>query len=192
MNTPKFKTQRLILRGIKSDDLFGYSEILSDLETMRLFGGATLRNDLEIIDLVDTIRKERERNISFFWSIIPKIEKEFAGFVRLMNYESIYFDTSYQSMGDYKNSLDFSKYINRKGWEIEYVLLKKFRRNGFMTETLNAILEFASNEKLFPIYAKVNSIDNLATIKLLQKNTFLEVLPLMSKDGKLGMIYERK
>ena len=45
MSTPKLKTERLILRGIKSNDIFGYSEILTDKETMKLFGGPTLGSD---------------------------------------------------------------------------------------------------------------------------------------------------
>lgn len=192
MSTPKFKTDRLILRGIKSNDIFGYSEILSNAETMKLFGGPTLGSDLEMINFVQQMQKEREKNISFFWSIVPKIEKEFAGFVRLMNYESMYFDSSYQSMGDYKDSSEFRKYIDRKGWEIDYALLERYRGNGIMTEAVTTILNFAISEGLSPIYAKVNSMENLATIKVLQKNDFKELLPQMGQEGKLGMIYKKE
>ena len=66
MSTPKLKTERLILRGIKSNDIFGYSEILTDMETMKLFGGPTLSSDLEMINFVQQMQKEREQNISLF------------------------------------------------------------------------------------------------------------------------------
>lgn len=192
MNTPKLKTDRLILRGIKSNDIFGYSEIFSDSETMKLFGGSILGSDLEMIDVVRRTKKERENNISFFWSIVPKIEKEFAGFIRLMNYESDYFDLSYRSMGEHKNSSEFKKYIDRAGWEMDYALLKRYRGQGYMTEVIKHILDYAVMENMQPIYAKVNSMENIATIKVLQKNNFIELLPQMGKNGKLGMIYKKK
>ena len=46
--TPKLSTEKLILREIKINDLFGIYEIMSDDETMKLFGGPVLKNDLEI------------------------------------------------------------------------------------------------------------------------------------------------
>ncbi|MBI1228337.1 MAG: GNAT family N-acetyltransferase [Bacteroidetes bacterium] len=192
MNTPKINTDRLILRGIKSNDIFGYSEIFSDQETMELFGGPITGSDLEMIDVVQRMQKERENNISYFWSIVPIVEKEFAGFIRLMNYQSGYFDLSYQSMGEHINSPEFRKHIDREGWEVDYALLKRFRGYGYMSEALNSILKFANDEYLSPIYAKVNSMENLATIKVLKKNEFSEVLPQMSKGGKIGMIYKKE
>jgi [ribosomal protein S5]-alanine N-acetyltransferase len=190
MNTPKLTTDRLILRAIKSNDIFGYSEIFSDKETMKLFGGPISGSDLEMIDVVQRMQKEREANISFFWSIVPIIEKEFAGFIRLMNYQSSYFDLSYQSMGVLKDSPEFKEHIDRLGWEMDYALLKRFRGNGYMSEAINTILNFAADENLSPIYAKVNSLENMATIKVLKKNGFRELLPQMSESGKTGMIYK--
>ena len=138
------------------------------------------------------MQKEREQNISFFWSIVPKFEKEFAGFIRLMNYESKYFDSSFRSMGEHKDSIEFKSYIDRKGWEVDYALLERYRGKGIMTEALITIFDFALNEGLRPIYAKVNSMDNSATIKVLLKNNFKELLPQMGEGGKLGMIYKKE
>jgi RimJ/RimL family protein N-acetyltransferase len=47
----KIVTDRLTLREIKSKDIFGYSEIFSDKETMEQFGASTINNDLEIKNL---------------------------------------------------------------------------------------------------------------------------------------------
>jgi RimJ/RimL family protein N-acetyltransferase len=41
----KIVTDRLTLREIKSKDIFGYSEIFSDKETMEQFGASTINND---------------------------------------------------------------------------------------------------------------------------------------------------
>jgi len=192
MKTPKIKTERLILREIKPKDIFGYSEILADKETMNLYGGSTLGSDLEIKNFVNQMRKQRIQNFSFFWSIVPKIENEFTGFIRLLNYESKYYDLSYGSMGEYRDSTEFNSYIKRQGWEVDYALLERHRGKGFMTEAIIAILDFAKIENLQPIYAKVNSMENIPTIRVLEKNNFQELLPQMGKDGKLGMIYKKE
>ncbi len=81
--TPKLSTQRIMLREIKANDIFGYYEILSDKETMNQFGGPVMDNDIDRKDIVTRMKVEREKNISYFWSIILQDEKEFIGFVRL-------------------------------------------------------------------------------------------------------------
>jgi len=191
MITQKLKTNRLILRGIKSDDVFGCFEILSDTETMILYGGVGLSSDLEIANFISTIRKQEADNIGFFWSIITQLDKEFIGFIKLMNYESSYFDMSYAAMGELRNSPEFKEYVDRKGWEINYVLLKEYRGFGYMTEAINAIVEFATIENLNPIYAKVVSISNKSTIRVLQKNNFSELIQTISDDSQMGMLYKR-
>lgn len=190
MSTPKLKTDRLILRGIKSDDIFGFADIFSDDETMKLFGSTTISNDLDFSKTVTDIQKEREKNISFFWSIIPKSERDFAGFIRLKSYQSFYFDSSYSVLGDFKDSEEFKRDIDRNGWELDYALIKKFRNNGYMSEALNAVVDFIQVENLYPIYAKVNSLENEATVRVLKKNKFSELFPQINRQRKLGMIYK--
>ena len=75
--TPKLLTERLILREIKGNDIFGYYEILSDPQTMKLFGGPFLTNDLDNKDFVQRMKSEREKGISYLWTITLKEEKEF-------------------------------------------------------------------------------------------------------------------
>ena len=63
--TPKLSTEKLILREIKINDLFGIYEIMSDDETMKLFGGPVLTNDLEIKDFIQIVKSEREDGFLF-------------------------------------------------------------------------------------------------------------------------------
>ena len=184
-------TNRLTLRAIKSKDIFSYSELFSDKETMKLIGGLPLTNDLDIKNVIYQIKKEEDEGISIFWTITLSNEKEFIGFVRLMNYNSIYYDLSFDIMGDLKNSPLLLKYIDRKnGWEIDYALLKDHRNQGIMTEALSAVQNFCIENKLSPIYAKVNNIENKATISVLLKTNFFELIPQTSNEGGLGMIYK--
>jgi RimJ/RimL family protein N-acetyltransferase len=189
--TPKLLTARLILREIKGNDIFGYSEILSDPETMKLFGGPLLTNDLDNSDFVQRMKAERENGISYFWSITLKEEKEFIGFVRLMSYSSGYYDASFSSIGEHRFDVEFLKYFDRvNGWEIDYILNKSQRNKGIMSEAVGVVLEFCKAENLSPIYAKVNSMTNIATVKVLSHHKFVDHLPQI--DPKLLEKYDYK
>ncbi len=189
--TPKLLTERLILREIKGNDIFRYSETLSDHETMKLFGGSLLTNDLDNKDFVQRMKVERDKGISYFWTITLKEEKEFIGFVRLMSYSSDYYDNSFSSIGEHRFDSEFLKYFDRtNGWEIDYALIKSERNKGIMREAVGAVLEFCKTENLSPIYAKVNSMSNTATVKVLRHYKFADHLPQI--DPKLLEKYDTK
>lgn len=196
--TPKLFTERLILREIKGNDIFGFYEILSDPHTMKQFGGPVLTNDLDNKDFVQRMKSEREKGISYFWTITLKEEKEFIGFIRLMSYSSDYYDASFSSIGEHRFDSEFLKYIdivNRyidrvNGWEIDYALIKSQRNKGIMREAVRAVLEFCEKENLSPIYAKVTSMTNIATVKVLRRHNFQDHLPLV--DTKLLEKYDAK
>lgn len=180
MTTPKLSSEALILREIKSNDIFGYYQILSDAETMQQFGGPVLDNDLDRKDMVMKMRVEREQNKSFFWTITLRDEKEFIGFVRLFSYNSEYYDLSFSAMGERRYDEEFLKEVDReKGWEIDYALLREYRNKGIMTEAVSMVLNFCSEINLSPIYAKINSLKNQASERVLVSNSFSRLMPLI-------------
>lgn len=202
--TPKLTTERLILREIKGNDIFGIYEIMSDAETMKLFGGPILTNDLQIKDYVQLMKSEREEGISYFWSITLREEKEFVGFVRLMSYNSYYYDFAFSSLGEARFDNEFLEYFDRsKGWEIDYALIRHQRNKGIMFEAIGTVLEFCKTQNICPIYARVNSMANLPTVKILRRHNFQEHLPQVApillenngaktiiKKNEIGMIFK--
>lgn len=186
----KLVTDRLSLRDVKSKDIFGYTELFSDKDTMKQFGGPPIQNDLGVANIIEQKRREEEKGISFFWTITLSDEREFIGFIRLMSYSSIYFDLSFEAMGDLRNHPELLNYIDKKGWEVDYALLKEYRNNGIMTEALAAVLDYCDENDMSPVYAKVNSLENKSTISVLNKSNFSELLPQASHEGALGMIYK--
>lgn len=62
----KLVTDNLTLREIKAKDVFGYSELFADKETMDLFGGPTVNNDLEISDVIATKEKNMKMGLHYF------------------------------------------------------------------------------------------------------------------------------
>lgn len=188
--TPKLTTFRLILREIKGNDLFGYNEIVSDTETMKLFGGRIL-NELDNRDFIERMKIERGKGISYFWTITLKEEKEFIGFVRLMSYNSIYYDASFEALGEHKFDDEILKYFDRKNaWEIDYALLKNQRNKGIMAEAVEAVMKFCQMEQISVIFAKVKSLKNEATIRVLENNNFHACLPQI--DNKIFKNYDVK
>jgi RimJ/RimL family protein N-acetyltransferase len=193
---PKLKSERLTLREIKNTDIFGYYEIFSDSETMKLFGGHVLRNDIGNKDFIQQMKSERENGILFLWTITFKEEKEFIGFVRLRSYNSYFYDISFSSMGEHRFDDEFLEYFDRdNGWEIDYALVKRHRNKGLMLEALREVIKFCRASNISPIYAKVNSIANSASIKVLRNCDFREHVPLINpkllKTNELQKTFEK-
>jgi RimJ/RimL family protein N-acetyltransferase len=180
---PKLLTPRLILREMKFNDIFGYYEMRSDKETMQLFGGPMLMNDIEIRDIVERLRSESESGISYFWTIVLKEEREFIGYVRLVSYASDYFFRSFGISAESEYYGELLKYFDRKnGWEMTYALLKDERNKGIMREALPAVLGYCEINNIGPIYAKVNHLTNKPSINVLRRNNFKEYLPIVDNS----------
>ncbi len=168
----KIITDRLTLRAIKPKDIYGYSAIYGDNETMSMFGGTVASSDLDFRDIVLNIKTNVKNGHLKFWAITYSDEREFIGFVRLLSYESFYFDKSFESMGNVKDSIEFSRYVNRNnGWELDYALLKEYRNKGVMSESIEAIIRSCIDEDCTNIYAKINRLENIASIDLLPCET---------------------
>lgn len=202
--TPKLITNRLTLRGIKANDVFGYIEIRSDKETMELLHGPILTNDSEYKDFVQRMKAEREKGKSYFWTITLQEVNEFIGFIRLMSYKSEYYDHAFSSIGNHRFDDEFLRYFDREnGWELDYALLKNYRNQGIMKEAVNQLLKFCEDESIYPIYGRLNHLSNIASLKVLKHYNFKEHLPLtdlellkesnieeMVEKGRIGMIYK--
>jgi len=188
---PKLQTNRLQLRPLKKKDIFNHTELFSDKETMELFGGKMLDNILKINDLIQDNTREFDAGYSIFWAITLKEEKEFIGFVRLMSYDSYYFDASYSFLGNQKYNQKFLSYIDKdNGWEMDYALLKTYRNKGIMSEATKSVISFCKETNKLPLYAKVNNLKNIATVSILKKINFQELIPQVTKSNEYGMIYK--
>lgn len=185
MKAPKFISERLILRAIKANDIFDIAEIVSDKETSELFGGIEKENDLYMFNFVELIQEDRQANTSFFWSITMKENLDFIGFIRLISCQSE--DSNINNLlylEGYTDSTD------NNGWEIDYVLLKPYRGNRYMSESINVILNFAINERLLPMYARVQSVKNKSSIAILKKYGFKDLFPITNVKNEIGMLYK--
>ena len=180
----------MTLREIKIKDIFGYSELFSDRETMRLFSGRELTNDLDIKNIVISTREDNNNGDLISWTVTETPMNEFIGFIRLMSYNSHHFEKSY---GAIEGLAKWDKFIGsidrRNGWELDYAILNNYRNKGFMSEALSAILLFCDTNGIKPLYAKVNGAENKATISVLLKNGFSKHSQQLTGEGDSKMLY---
>lgn len=178
----RIETENLVLRKLKLEDLFGYYEFKSDFDTMQLFGGRSIHYDKELQDFITFINEDSSKGNLLFWTITLKGMNEFIGFFRAIKYDSHLFGQSFYEVEKYAESTEFKISVDRKnGWEIDYALLPKFRGKGIMSEAADAILKYMLRDLYIKvIYAKVASIKNESSIKVLKKNLFTELFPVFN------------
>ncbi len=107
-------------------------------------------------------------------------------------------------MGDHINDGEFLSLVDKlNGWEIDYALLPKFRNKGIMSEAVELVIDYCNENFILPIYAKVNSLKNEASVKVLINNSFDKLMPLIAdpellktkdidtiiRDKDLGMMF---
>ncbi len=144
------ETERLILKSIGSDDRAFILDMFSDDAVNKyLFDAEPLQNLEEADEIIDFYIQPEPRN-QHRWIIIRKEDNLKIG-----------------TCGFHCWDTNLSKV------EIGYDLKKVFHGNGYMTEALQELIEFASNEM------KVNTInaciytENVKSIKLVQKFGFI-------------------
>lgn len=74
--------------------------------------------------------------------------------------------------------------FNESKYEIAYALHPDYWNKGWMTQIVDQFISYLHREKhIMELYAEVN-IKNIASIKILEKNTFIKVEKYYNKDHK--------
>ena len=149
---PIIETERLTLRKIEESDSNAILFLLSDKTINKFSKRPEDRGKINISDTIkhiQKINKETENNQSIAWGIALKDSKGIIGTICLWNFSE-----------NYKNA------------EIGYNLKPTFQRKGFMSEALNAVIEFGFAElKIARIVAYTHN-QNERSKKLLARNGF--------------------
>jgi RimJ/RimL family protein N-acetyltransferase len=123
MNIPIIKTERLILRSYKMDDLDAYAKMCSDSETMKFIGGNTLNYE-QTLENMAVIQGHWMLRGYGIWAIECVQTGAFIGRAGLLN---LY------------------------GWpgiEVCWALSPDHRGKGYATEAVNATIDWAFNNKV--------------------------------------------
>lgn len=145
------ETERLILKNIGSDDRAFILDMFSDDAVNKyLFDSEPLQNLEEADEIIDFYIQPEPRN-QHRWIITRKEDNLKIGTCGFHCWDT-----------------------NLSNVEIGYDLKKAFHGNGYMTEALQELIEFASNEmKVKTINACIYT-DNVDSIKLVQKFGFIK------------------
>jgi len=140
------ETERLILRCLDFCDAGHLFRLRSDPEYAELFGWKPYTS---IEQANDRIRRCRDDNSCYVFSVVPKISAEAAGGLCLWN-------------------IDYNKKIAEIGYDLE----KEHRGKGYALEACGAVLRFAFNELKMETVTAFPSVKNQPSIKLLRKLGF--------------------
>jgi len=156
---PILETPRLILRQINLSDAVSIQKNLSDARTVMYSNTNQPPTREEVEKIIKVWEKRFEKQQGIRWGITKRGSNKVIG-----------------SCG-YKNLTHDNKHA-----EIGYEILVNYRRQGLMSEALNAVIRFGiETMQLNYIEATVNP-DNLPSINLLSKVGFIEETIL--KDNK--------
>jgi ribosomal-protein-alanine N-acetyltransferase len=146
---PVFESERLLYRKLLKSNAKDLFAIRSDDETMKYMDTLEMKTIKEAKAFIASVKDAYKEKQGITWAIIEKSANIFIG-----------------HFGFWKLKPEHCRA------EIGYALNRKFWGKGFMSETLNAMVNFGFNElKLHSIEANVNP-NNKRSIKLLEKAGF--------------------
>jgi len=147
---PELQTERLVLRQLKTNDVNAIFDLRSSEEVNKLITRKTPKNIEEAADFISVCHQEFEKQNRIFWAMVLKETNEVIGTIV---YHKISLDTNYAEIG--------------------YELDPKFHKKGFMSEAMNAVLEFGISKMNLKVIEAFTHKNNIASIALLEKHLFV-------------------
>lgn len=147
---PQLETKRLVLREMQPDDAEALFRVLSDAEVMRYYDSQPFTTLEESFQTIARHRRRFEQQEAIRWGITLKGENIVIG------------------------NCGFAWEMQDRCAELGYVLSRSYWRQGIMTEALQAVLAFGFDTKhVHRVEAEV-MVNNIASIRTLQKLHFQE------------------
>ena len=161
---PVLTTESLTLRQPSTDDQRDALALRSDPEINKYLGRQPSKTIEDVINFINKVNENIEKNNSIYWIITITKTKEFVGTICL-------FDFSNQ-----KNSC-----------EIGYELMTKFQRQGIMKEATKKIIDHAFNKMQFQKIVASTHNDNQNSTKLLEKFDFKKSVEADNQNPDLNI-----
>nr|WP_199158076.1 GNAT family N-acetyltransferase [Pedobacter sp. ASV2] len=158
------ETERLLLRELLPEDINGLLQLDSDPEVHQYLGQKTISTIEESSQNLNYIRQQYIDNGIGRWAVIEKQTNQFIGWSGL------------KLITELTNG-----HINY--YDLGYRFIKEYWGKGYATESAKASISYAFNQlKANEVYA-IADIDNLASIKILEK-LGLKRINIFQYDGK--------
>ena len=147
---PEINTERLLLRQLNTDDVKAIFKLRSNKEINKLISRNTPKSLDEASEFITICHQEFEKQNRIFWAMVLKETNEVIGTIV---YHKISLDTNYAEIG--------------------YELDPSFHQKGFMSEAMNAVLEFGISKMNLKVIEAFTHKNNIASIALLEKHLFV-------------------
>ncbi|WNB90812.1 GNAT family protein [Bacillus sp. NEB1478] len=148
---PVINTDRLTLRPVQKTDAAEIFSTFSDAEALMYYGMEPLKNEEEAFSLIEAFDKGYTSGSAIRWGITLKDEDKLIGTCGFHNW----------SKTDRRTELGYE--LNRKYWS-----------QGYMIESLQAILHFGFNSMAFNRVAAVIRPENASSRDLVNRLGFTE------------------
>ncbi len=146
---PVIETERLVLRRLESADVEGIYYLRSDPGVNKYVNRSPALELKDAVIFIETINQSIDRNDVFYWGIVLKEKNQLVGTICLWNISP-----------------------NDSAAETGYELMPEFQGNGYVSEALNGVMNFAFEKiGLASIYAYVHP-ENERSKKILDKFGF--------------------
>ncbi|WP_025144410.1 GNAT family N-acetyltransferase [Pedobacter jeongneungensis] len=146
---PVLNTERLVLRRLALTDANEIYQSRSDAKVAELIGKAPFTTIDQAVSYINMIDGVINKNESIFWAISYKSTTALIGTICLWNFD-----------------------IPNATVELGYELLEAFRGKGIMAEAMVSVIGYAFDEMGVEKIIACPSVENLPSVKLLEKMGF--------------------
>ena len=147
---PKIIAQRITLRPIQYQDQQDLFLLRTNPQVNRYLERTPPAQLSEVVDFIQTIKQNQKSGKSFYWIIEDNNSGQFIGTICLWNIDH-----------------------QARQAEIGYELLPRFQGKGYMSEAIDAVINYLRNNLNFNIVAAYSIIANEQSARLLLKKGFI-------------------
>ena len=171
MNTihtfPKLETDRLYLRKLEESDFERIIYLRSDAQVNQFVKRRRAKNREDALAFIQKISLEFLSGKSIYWVLTKKDADEMLGSVCLWNFSE-----------------------DGKTAELGYDLAPAVQGMGFMNEALQKVLNFGFEDLKFEKIEAYTQENNKPSIRLLERNGFVQKPERSDPDNPLNIIFE--
>ena len=165
---PEIKTERLLLRRLRTSDWEMIAYLRSDKEINKYIKRSSAESKEKALEFISKTNSGIEKQYLLYWIITKKNNDQMIGSICLWN---------------------FSK--DRKIAEVGYDLSPKFQGKGIMDESLKSILDFGFKNLQLDLIEAYTHRENEPSKKLLERNGFKLVVNKKDQYNPDNIIYEK-
>lgn len=163
---PNFSTERLEFRQLNKVDAISLSILRSNNQANQYIDRPKTKTLNESLEFIYKTNKRIENNEILYWALTKKGEKKIIGTFCMWNFRADNFIA-----------------------EIGYELFPKYQGEGFTSEALREILNYSFNTLNLKSVEAYTHKNNIASLKILEKNFFSYDKNLKDESNPNNLIY---